>query len=80
MDPWVSSQPSLSLDLHVGLPPMGHPHSHHQAAPMIALAKPKVLVEENFMPLKKDPEVGTYAQYRTRQEQRDFDSACRCRI
>ncbi|KAF7083894.1 hypothetical protein CFC21_087628 [Triticum aestivum] len=57
MDPWVSSQPSLSLDLHVGLPPMGHPHSHHQAAPMVALAKPKVLVEENFMQLKKDPEV-----------------------
>uniref|UniRef100_A0A3B6QCK4 WRKY transcription factor 33-3 n=1 Tax=Triticum aestivum TaxID=4565 RepID=A0A3B6QCK4_WHEAT len=56
MDPWVSSQPSLSLDLHVGLPPMGHPH-HHQAAPMVALAKPKVLVEENFMQLKKDPEV-----------------------
>ncbi|VAI44445.1 unnamed protein product [Triticum turgidum subsp. durum] len=53
MDPWVSSQPLLSLDLHVGLPPMGH----HQAAPMVALAKPKVLVEENFMQLKKDPEV-----------------------
>ncbi|VAI44444.1 unnamed protein product [Triticum turgidum subsp. durum] len=31
MDPWVSSQPLLSLDLHVGLPPMGH----HQAAPMV---------------------------------------------
>ncbi|VAI44441.1 unnamed protein product [Triticum turgidum subsp. durum] len=30
---------------------------HHQAAPMVALAKPKVLVEENFMQLKKDPEV-----------------------
>lgn len=62
MDPWIGSQPSLSLDLHVGLPPMGHPHhhhSHHQAAPMVALAKPKILVEENFMPLKKDPEVGT---------------------
>nr|ABN43177.1 WRKY transcription factor [Triticum aestivum] len=57
MDPWVSSQPSLSLDLHVGLPPMGHPHSHHQAAPMVALAKPKILVEKNFMQLKKDPEV-----------------------
>ncbi|KAL6888787.1 hypothetical protein ACP4OV_009813 [Aristida adscensionis] len=48
MEPWVSSQPSLSLDLHVGLPPLGHRQP---------LAKPKVLVEENFLPLKKDPEV-----------------------
>ncbi|CAM0946468.1 unnamed protein product [Alopecurus aequalis] len=52
MDPWISSQPSLSLDLHVGLPTMGH-HHRYQAAPMV----PKILVEENFMPLKKDPEV-----------------------
>ncbi|CAN6243305.1 unnamed protein product [Urochloa humidicola] len=53
MDPWVSSQPSLSLDLHVGLAPL----SRHQAP--VALAKPKVLVEENFLlqPLKKEPEV-----------------------
>jgi hypothetical protein len=58
MDPWmISSQPSLSLDLHVGLPStMGH-HHRHQVAPVVALAKPKVLVEENFLPLKKDPEV-----------------------
>ena len=54
MDPWISSQPSLSLDLHVGLPPL----SRHQAP--LALAKPKVLVEENFLqPLKKEPEVRT---------------------
>ncbi|KAM0834411.1 hypothetical protein ACQ4PT_063615 [Festuca glaucescens] len=52
MDPWISSQPSLSLDLHVGLPPMGH-HHRYQAA----LAKPKLLVEESFLPPKKDPEV-----------------------
>ncbi|CAL5059925.1 unnamed protein product [Urochloa decumbens] len=54
MDPWISSQPSLSLDLHVGLPPLGR---HHHAP--VALAKPKVLVEENFLmqPLKKEPEV-----------------------
>ncbi|CAN6246929.1 unnamed protein product [Urochloa humidicola] len=53
MDPWISSQPSLSLDLHVGLAPL----SRHQAP--VALAKPKVLVEENFLlqPLKKEPEV-----------------------
>ncbi|RLN07394.1 putative WRKY transcription factor 40 [Panicum miliaceum] len=52
MDTWISSQPSLSLDLHVGLPPLGR----HQAP--VALAKPKVLVEENFLqPLKKEPEV-----------------------
>jgi len=52
MDPWISSQRSLSLDLHVGLPPL----SRHQAP--VALAKPKVLVEENFLlPLKKEPEV-----------------------
>ncbi|CAN6277763.1 unnamed protein product [Urochloa humidicola] len=55
MDPWISSQPSLSLDLHVGLPPL----SRHHQAPVAALAKPKVLVEENFLmqPLKKEPEV-----------------------
>lgn len=52
MDPWIGSQPSLSLDLHVGLPPL----SRHQAP--VAMAKPKVLVEENFLqPLKKEPEV-----------------------
>jgi hypothetical protein len=60
MDPWISSQPSLSLDLHVGLPPMGHHHHRYQAAaPMVALAKPKLLVEESFLPPKKDPEVRT---------------------
>lgn len=53
MDPWISSQPSLSLDLHVGLPPL----SHHHQAPVVALPKTKILVEENFLPLKKDPEV-----------------------
>ncbi|XP_062223893.1 WRKY transcription factor WRKY71-like [Phragmites australis] len=53
MDPWISSQPSLSLDLHVGLPPL----SHHRAPAVAAWAKPKMLVEENFLPLKKDPEV-----------------------
>lgn len=53
MDPWIGSQPSLSLDLHVGL---GH-HHRHQAQPVVALVKPKILVEENFLPLKKDPEV-----------------------
>ncbi|KAM0890394.1 hypothetical protein ACQ4PT_027079 [Festuca glaucescens] len=58
MDPWIGSQPSLSLDLHVGLPPMGHHHHRYQAAPpMVALAKPKLLVEESFLPPKKDPEV-----------------------
>jgi hypothetical protein len=58
MDPWIGSQPSLSLDLHVGLPPMGHHHHRYQApAPMVAMAKPKILVEESFMPPKKDPEV-----------------------
>ncbi|OEL22484.1 putative WRKY transcription factor 40 [Dichanthelium oligosanthes] len=54
MDPWISSQPSLSLDLHVGLPSL----SRHQAPVAVAMAKPKVLVEENFLqPLKKEPEV-----------------------
>nr|QBP05496.1 transcription factor WRKY [Saccharum spontaneum] len=53
MDPWISSQPSLSLDLHVGLPPL----SLHQAPVAVALARPKVLVEENFLPPKKEPEV-----------------------
>jgi hypothetical protein len=57
MDPWIGSQPSLSLDLHVGLPPMGHHHRYQAAAPMVALAKPKLLVEETFLPPKKDPEV-----------------------
>jgi len=57
MDPWITSQPSLSLDLHVGLPPMGHHHRYQAAPPMVALAKPKILAEENFMPPKKDPEV-----------------------
>ncbi|XP_062178677.1 WRKY transcription factor WRKY28-like [Phragmites australis] len=46
MDPWIG-QPSLSLDLNVGLP---------TARPAPAL-KPKVLVEENFLPVKKDREV-----------------------
>lgn len=51
MDPWISTQPSLSLDLRVGLP----------ATAAVAMVKPKVLVEEDFFhqqPLKKDPEVG----------------------
>ncbi|KAL5670502.1 hypothetical protein ACJX0J_022723, partial [Zea mays] len=53
MDPWISSQPSLSLDLRVGLPPL----SLHQAPVAVALARPKVLVEENFLlPPKKEPE------------------------
>ncbi|KAL6629966.1 hypothetical protein ACP70R_029731 [Stipagrostis hirtigluma subsp. patula] len=52
MDPWISSQPSLSLDLHVGLSPLGH-----RQPPPAVLPKPKVLVEETFLPLKKDPEV-----------------------
>ncbi|BAF08008.1 wRKY transcription factor WRKY71 [Oryza sativa Japonica Group] len=50
MDPWISTQPSLSLDLRVGLP----------ATAAVAMVKPKVLVEEDFFhqqPLKKDPEV-----------------------
>ena len=59
MDLWNSSQPSLSLDLHVGLPPMGHHHHRYQAAPPIV--KPKILAEENFLPPKKDPEVRTVA-------------------
>ncbi|GJN19178.1 hypothetical protein PR202_gb06422 [Eleusine coracana subsp. coracana] len=53
MDPWIGSQPSLSLDLHVGLAPL----SRHQAPPVVAMTKPKTLVEEIFLPLKKDPEV-----------------------
>ena len=53
MDPWISSQPSLSLDLHVGLPPL----RLHQAPVAVALARPKVLVEENVLPPKKEPEV-----------------------
>ncbi|GJM90390.1 hypothetical protein PR202_ga06667 [Eleusine coracana subsp. coracana] len=53
MDPWIGSQPSLSLDLHVGLAPL----SRHQAPAVVAMAKPKTLVEETFLPLKKDPEV-----------------------
>ncbi|KAG8058287.1 hypothetical protein GUJ93_ZPchr0002g24966 [Zizania palustris] len=52
MDPWVSSQPSLSLDLRVGVPPLGH-----RQAPAVAMVKPKVLVEETFLPIKKGPEV-----------------------
>ncbi|KAG8075126.1 hypothetical protein GUJ93_ZPchr0006g41901 [Zizania palustris] len=46
MDPWIG-QPSLSLDLNVGLP------STARRAP-----KPiKILVEENFLSVKKDHEV-----------------------
>jgi hypothetical protein len=56
MDPWISSQPSLNLDLHVGLPPL----SLHQAPVAVALARAKVLVEENFLPPKKEPEVYIY--------------------
>ncbi|TVU02901.1 EcWRKY-58 [Eragrostis curvula] len=54
MDPWIGTQPSLSLDLHVGLPSLGR---HHAPPPVVAMVKPKTLVEENFLPLKKDPEV-----------------------
>lgn len=56
MDPWISSQPSLSLDLRVGLPPLS---LHHQAPVAVALPRPKLLVEENFLlpPPKKEPEV-----------------------
>ncbi|WVZ79185.1 hypothetical protein U9M48_026793 [Paspalum notatum var. saurae] len=49
MDPWIGQQqqqPSLSLDLNVGLP---------SARP--APAATKVLVEENFLAVKKDREV-----------------------
>ncbi|CAN6177342.1 unnamed protein product [Urochloa humidicola] len=45
MDPWIGGQPSLSLDLNVGLP---------TARP--APAATKVLVEENFLAVKKDRE------------------------
>lgn len=41
MDPWIG-QPSLSLDLNVGLP---------TARPV---TKTKVLVEENFLSVKKE--------------------------
>jgi hypothetical protein len=59
MDPWISSQPSLSLDLRVGLPPLS---LHHQAPVAVALPRPKLLVEENFLlpPPKKEPEVRIY--------------------
>ncbi|KAL5199699.1 hypothetical protein ABZP36_020902 [Zizania latifolia] len=46
MDPWIG-QPSLSLDLNVGLP------STARRAP----APIKILVEENFLSVKKDHEV-----------------------
>ncbi|PUZ59758.1 hypothetical protein GQ55_4G067900 [Panicum hallii var. hallii] len=46
MDPWIGGQPSLSLDLNVGLP-TGHP---------VAPAATKVLVEENFLAVRKDRE------------------------
>ncbi|OEL38493.1 WRKY transcription factor 18 [Dichanthelium oligosanthes] len=45
MDPWIG-QPSLSLDLNVGLP------TSRPVAPVT-----KVLVEENFLAVKKDREV-----------------------
>jgi hypothetical protein len=35
---------------------MGH-HHRYQAAPMVALAAPKIIVEENFLPPKEDSEV-----------------------
>ncbi|XP_066377792.1 WRKY transcription factor WRKY28-like [Miscanthus floridulus] len=44
MDPWVGQQPSLSLDLNVGLP---------AARP----AATKVMVEKNFLAVNKDREV-----------------------
>ncbi|KAG8095015.1 hypothetical protein GUJ93_ZPchr0012g20841 [Zizania palustris] len=46
MDPWIG-QPSLSLDLNVGLPST----AVQKTAPI------KVLVEENFLSVKKDHEV-----------------------
>jgi hypothetical protein len=46
MDPWIGGQPSLSLDLNVGLP-TAHP---------VAPAATKVLVEENFLAVRKDRE------------------------
>ncbi|CAL5041688.1 unnamed protein product [Urochloa decumbens] len=46
MDPWIAGQPSLSLDLNVGLP------TARPAPPAT-----KVLVEENFLAVKKDREV-----------------------
>ncbi|KAG2607558.1 WRKY transcription factor WRKY28-like isoform X1 [Panicum virgatum] len=45
MDPWIGGQPSLSLDLNVGLP---------TARPVAPAAK--VLVEENFLAVKKERE------------------------
>ncbi|CAN6216145.1 unnamed protein product [Urochloa humidicola] len=45
MDPWIGGQPSLSLDLNVGLPTA-------RPAPVAT----KVLVEENFLAVKKDRE------------------------
>jgi len=46
MDPWIGGQPSLSLDLNVGLP---------TARPVAPAAK--VLAEENFLAVKKEREV-----------------------
>ncbi|XP_062229417.1 WRKY transcription factor WRKY28-like [Phragmites australis] len=46
MDPWIG-QPSLSLDLNVGLP----------TARKVPSLKPKVMVEANFLSVKKDREV-----------------------
>ena len=48
MDPWVGQQPSLSLDLNVGLP---------TARPTVPAKTTKVLVQENFLAVKKDREV-----------------------
>ncbi|KAG0515368.1 hypothetical protein BDA96_10G272400 [Sorghum bicolor] len=46
MDPWVGHQPSLSLELNVGLLPT--------ARPAVPAKSTKVLVQENFMAVKKD--------------------------
>jgi len=46
MDPWIGGQPSLSLDLNVGLP-TGRP---------VAAPAAKVLVEENFLAVKNERE------------------------
>ena len=57
MDPWIGGQPSLSLDLNVGLP-TGRP---------VAAPAAKVLVEENFLAVKNEREVSACV-YAARQQ------------
>lgn len=52
MDPWIG-QPSLSLDLNVGLPTAARPPATTTTA--------EVLVEEDFLAVKKDREVQVQA-------------------